>query len=92
MKLQDLKNNRTDIINKIKEVGNASKIKEIMETMARMVNAEMHESGNVIDLVDEVIELNQEWEKVEVSTLWGKGCKYSTQSEYQRSCLGSKYN
>lgn len=24
--------------------------------------------------------------------LWGAGCKYSTQSEYQRSKLGSKFN
>lgn len=27
-----------------------------------------------------------------VNTLWGPGFKYSTQAEYQRSCLGSKWN
>ena len=26
------------------------------------------------------------------NTLWGPGCKYSTQSEYQRSCMGKKWN
>jgi len=29
----------------------------------------------------------------ETSTpLWGPGCKYSTQQEYQRACLGGKWN
>jgi len=23
---------------------------------------------------------------------WGPGCKYDTQAEYQRACLGSKFN
>jgi len=31
-------------------------------------------------------------EKMELSPLWGNGCEFSTQAEYQRSCLGSKFN
>lgn len=26
------------------------------------------------------------------NTLWGPGCKYSTQAEYQRSCMGDKWS
>jgi hypothetical protein len=30
--------------------------------------------------------------KMESTPLWGPGAKFSTQAEYQRSCLGSKFN
>lgn len=34
----------------------------------------------------------KEEEANKVNTLWGPGTAYDTQAEYQRACLGSKYN
>lgn len=30
--------------------------------------------------------------KMDLQPLWGIGCEFSTQAEYQRSCLGSKWS
>ena len=92
MTLQDLKNKKNEIVTRISEIGNKTFTKEIMTAMLRMVEADMAESSDAISLVDEVIEMNKAWQKVETSTLWGAGCKYSTQAEYQRACLGNKFN
>lgn len=92
MTTQDLKNNRNDIITFLNENSNDTKA-----AMTYMANA-LHENSpmkddysNWLDLANEVIKMFS-LEKKHVNTLWGAGCKYSTQSEYQRSGLGSKWN
>lgn len=64
MTAQDLKDSRNQIINRISEIGDAQKAKEIMTAMLRMVEAEMNETSSPVDLVDEVIEMNETWKKV----------------------------
>ena len=91
MTTQDLKNNRNEIISRINEIADNSKMVEIMKAMVNLIEGNMAESNNPIDLVDEVVEM-MGWAKQHVNTLWGSGCKYSTQSEYQKSCMGSKWN
>jgi len=91
MKTQDLKDNRNEIISRINEIADTTKMVEIMKAMLNLVEGGMAEANNPIDLVDEVVAL-MGYEKKHVNTLWGAGCKYSTQAEYQRSCLGSKWN
>jgi len=65
MTTQDLKNNRNEIIERIKEIGNESMIKEIMTGMVRVIEAEMNETDDCIELVDEVVEMNPTWKKKE---------------------------
>lgn len=93
MNTQNLKEQKNEIISRIREIADESKMKEIMTAMLNIVNGGMNSSDNPIDLVDEVVELFG-YQKIEESknTLWGPGCKYSTQSEYQRACLGQKFS
>lgn len=91
MKAQDLKANRNEIISRINEIADTTKMFEIMKAMLNLVDGNMAESNNPIELVDEVVSL-MGYEKKHENTLWGIGCKYSTQAEYQRSCLGAKFN
>jgi hypothetical protein len=91
MTTQDLKDNRSEIINRINEIADTTKTREIMTAMLRLVEGGMNSSNNAIDLVDEVVEL-MGYQKKHINKLWGPGCKYSTQDEYQRSCLGPKWN
>lgn len=91
MTTQDLKNNRNEIISRIKEIADNSKMVDIMKSMVNLIEHDMAEADDPIDLVDEVVEMRG-WKKQHVNTLFGPGCKYSTQAEYQRSCLGSKWN
>ena len=63
MTLQDLKDNRNEIIATINETANASKKAEIMKAMMNLVNGDMADSDNVVDLVAEVVEMNKEWQK-----------------------------
>lgn len=91
MKTQDLKDNRNEIISRINEIADVAKMAEIMKAMFNLVEGDMAEADNCIDLVDEVVAL-MGYEKKHTNTLLGIGCKYSTQAEYQRSCLGSKFN
>lgn len=57
MTTQDLKNNRNEIISRINEIADASKIKEIMTGMLRLIEGEMAEAKTPVALVDEVVEL-----------------------------------
>lgn len=91
MTTQDLKNNRNEIISRINEIADTTKMVEIMKAMLNLVEGGMNEANEPVALVDEVVELLG-YKKEVKNTLWGAGCKYSTQSEYQRSCLGSKWN
>lgn len=87
MTTQDLKNNRIEIIAYLNE--NAGNVKLAMSKMVTF--CELYDSWEL--LADYVIsEYNLEKALYFKNTLWGAGCKYSTQSEYQRSKLGSKFN
>ena len=87
MTTQDLKNNRNEIIEYLN--ANAGDVKLAMSKMVTF--CEMYEDWE--RLADYVIE-SYNLEKILFikPTLWGAGCKYSTQSEYQNSKLGSKFN
>lgn len=65
----------------------AKKQKEIkaIGRLAPLSESEMNEV-----LADEKARLEADLNKR--NTLWGPGTPYATQAEYQRSCLGSKYN
>lgn len=92
MTIQDLKDSKNEILERISEIGNTHKTKEIMQAMLNLVNGNMYDADNAVDLVDEVVEMSTSYQKTFAPSLWGNGCKYSTQAEYQRSCLGSKFN
>lgn len=91
MTKQDLTNSKNEIIIRINEIADTTKMVEIMKAMLNLVEGDMNEANNPVDLVDEVVAL-MGYEKKHVNTLWGAGCKHSTQAEYQRSCMGSKWN
>ena len=57
MTTQDLKDNRIEIINRINEIADTTKMVEIMQSMVNLVNGGMNESNNPVGLVDEVVEL-----------------------------------
>jgi hypothetical protein len=90
--IQDLKDNKAEILSLINENGNANFTKEIMQAMLNLVNGEMAD-GTIEELVLEVIDMNDDWKKSYSNSLWGaKDSKYSTQAEYQRACLGGKWS
>lgn len=87
MTTTDLKNNRNEIITYLNE--HSGDVKLVMTKMVTFV--EMYDSWE--KLADYIIEsYNLEKALFFKNTLWGAGCKYSTQSEYQRSKLGNKHN
>ena len=92
MKIQDLKENRIAIIETITNELNASMVPHVMGEMVKMLGFNDIRSTNAVDYVKEVIYLCDIKVPAGINTLWGVGCKYSTQSEYQRSCMGAKYN
>jgi gamma-glutamyl phosphate reductase len=92
MTLQDLKDNRAEIIETIITELDETMVKEVMQKMVDMLGFNGIRSKNAVDYVREVIYLCNIEVKQPVNTLWGHGCKYSTQAEYQRSCLGKKWN
>jgi uncharacterized protein YqgV (UPF0045/DUF77 family) len=57
MTTQDLKDNRSEIIARINEIADASKMAEIMTAMVNLINGGMNEANNAIELVDEVVTL-----------------------------------
>lgn len=57
MTTQDLKNNRNEIIARINEIADNSKMGEIMTAMVNLINGGMNEATDAIELVDEVVEL-----------------------------------
>jgi hypothetical protein len=92
MTLQELKENREIIIETITDALDASMVSEVMAQMVKMLGFNGIESTNVVDYTIEVIELCQIKIKMPEfkNTLWGNGCKYSTQAEYQRACLNQR--
>lgn len=57
MTTQDLKDNREAIINRINEIADATKAKEIMTAMVNVINGGMNETNDAVELVDEVVSL-----------------------------------
>jgi hypothetical protein len=45
-----------------------------------------------VDYAKEVAEKEEATRIANSNTLWGSNAKYSTQAEYQRSCMGKKWN
>ena len=90
MTIQDLKENRNLIIETIESLN--LDVKQVMNEMVSMLGYNGIKSTDVISYTKEVVSLLNIQPKAHVNTLWGAGCKYSTQAEYQRSCLGSKFN
>lgn len=89
MTTQDLTNNRNEIIAYLNE--NAGDVKLAMTKM--IIFASDYEANDWERLADYVIETyNLEIALFHKNKLWGHGCKYSTQAEYQRAQLGSKFN
>ena len=82
MTTQDLIDNRQEIISRISEIGNISKMKEVMATMLRIVKAEMFEGDCVIELTDDVIGMNVDWKKQINNTHLGAANNFSTKREY----------
>jgi hypothetical protein len=94
MTIQDLKDNRDLIITTITNEMGERMVKTVMGEMVKMLGYRGINSTNVVDYVFEVINLCdiKVIEEEVYPALWGAGCKYSTQAEYQRSCMGSKWN
>jgi uncharacterized protein YqgV (UPF0045/DUF77 family) len=57
MNAQDLKANRNEIISRINEIADTTKMSEIMTAMLRIVEGGMNETNNAVELVDEVVAL-----------------------------------
>ena len=57
MTTQDLKDNRIEIIARINEIADASKMAEIMTAMVNLINGGMNEATEAVELVDEVVEM-----------------------------------
>jgi len=57
MTLQDLKNNRIEIIARIEKIADVSKINEIMTGMVRIVEGGMNDTNSPVELVNEIVEL-----------------------------------
>jgi uncharacterized protein YqgV (UPF0045/DUF77 family) len=57
MTIQELKDNKEAIINRINEIADASKTKEIMTAMVNVINGGMNEANDAVELVDEVVAL-----------------------------------
>jgi hypothetical protein len=93
MNIEILKSERAAIIEHITENVGADKVKQVMELMVKMLGWNgLRSTITSIELADYVIETFNIIPTEHVNTLWGKGCKYSTQAEYQRSCMGNKWN
>lgn len=92
MTLEILKNNRQEVIEEITNTLGAEMVKEVMTQMVKMIGFNGIRSTTATAFVHEVISLLGIEKPQPKNTLWGAGCKYSTQSEYQRSCMGSKWN
>lgn len=91
MKIQDLKDNRNEIIAYLNE--KSSDTPKVMSYMANSLNENSpvkNDYSTWVSLADDIIKMFS-LEKKNINTLWGPGCKYSTQSEYQRGCLGGKW-
>jgi translation initiation factor 1 (eIF-1/SUI1) len=89
--IEDLKANKEDIIHEITSLVGASNVKLAMEEMVKMLKLDYATKCSVEDYVSRVINfcgIKEEYK----NTLWGNGCEYSSQSEYQRAGLGSKWN
>lgn len=87
MTLQDLKENREDIIYYITEKVGADNVKLVMEKCVQALPAFENES-DVEYFVAEVIDMFGI--KNNIATAWGVNTPYSTQSEYQRAMLNKK--
>lgn len=57
MTTQDLKNSRNEIISRINEIADTSKMDEIMKAMLNLVEGGMNEASEPVALVDEVVYL-----------------------------------
>ena len=57
MNAQDLKANRNEIISRINEIADTTKMSEIMTAMLRIVEGGMNETNDAVELVDEVVAL-----------------------------------
>jgi len=57
MTIQDLKDNRNEIIERINEITIPSRTSEIMKAMVNLIETGSNESNDAIGLVDEIIEL-----------------------------------
>jgi hypothetical protein len=57
MKIQDLKNNKLAIIERINEIADTSKMAQIMQGMLNLVQGNANDANCPIALVDEVVEL-----------------------------------
>ena len=69
MNATDLKNSRNEIIARIKETADSSKMAEIMTGMLNLVNNGMNESNNPVSLVDEVVELFGYGKKISINRI-----------------------
>jgi hypothetical protein len=92
MTLQELKDNREQIIEIIEYNVTDAPVKSVMQEMVKYIGFRDFEGMNVEDFTLAVIAQDTYDKPQHVNTLWGAGCKYSTQDEYQRACLGSKWN
>jgi hypothetical protein len=57
MNAQDLKANRNEIISRINEIADTTKMSEIMTAMLRIVEGGMNETNDAVELVNEVVSL-----------------------------------
>jgi hypothetical protein len=89
MTIQDLKEKRNEILSRIAEVSEIQHAKEIMETMVAFISR--FEYDNVIDLVDEVVEI-KDLKVYKGGDFVVDGVDYGTQADYQRACMGKKWN
>jgi hypothetical protein len=91
MTTQDLKDSKTAIIERINEIADVTRTKEIMTCMLNLVEGNMNDATEAVELVDEVVALLNA-EKKEKGGFVVNGVDYDTQAAYQRACLGSKWS
>ena len=91
MTKQDLTNSKKEIIIRINEIADNSKMSEIMTSMLNLVNGGMNDADNAIDLVDEVVELYG-YQKKETVSLKVNGVEYDNLSDYNHANNRAMWN
>ena len=89
--LEDLKANREDIIAEINCIDENLDVKIVMTEMVKSLVMDFAKNTTVEKFVNNTINFNGIKGEYK-NTLWGVGCQYSTQAEYQRAGLGSKWS
>jgi hypothetical protein len=92
--IDDLKFQRDIILDYIED-NTELPTKVVMLKMVEIISDEDFDNLLTEELMDEAIEAceNQERSKPNDHALWGgKYSKYDTQADYQRACLGGKFN